>query len=107
MTVGKLGSMVLLLQASVLAVLLIACANVANLQLARVLARRRELAVRAALGAPGLRLARLVLIESLVLAVAGALAGLLLAFGGLALVQRARTGLVRARVSSSSSTRRC
>ena len=86
-TVGKLGSMVLLLQASVLAVLLIACANVANLQLARVLARRRELAVRAALGAPGLRLARLVLIESLVLAVAGALAGLLLAFGGLALVQ--------------------
>ena len=86
MAVGKLGPMVLLLQASVLAVLLIACANVANLQLARVLARRRELAVRAALGAPGLRLARLVLIESLVLAVAGALAGLLLAFGGLALV---------------------
>ena len=85
--VGNLEPMVLLLQASVLAVLLIACANVANLQLARVSGRRRELAVRAALGAPGARLARLVLIESFVLAVVGALAGLLVAFGGLALVR--------------------
>jgi predicted permease len=86
-SVGNLESTVLFLQASVLAVLLIACANVANLQLARVAARRRELAVRAALGAPGLRLARLVLVESLTLAVAGALVGLLLAVGGLDLVR--------------------
>jgi len=86
-SVGNLEPTVLLLQAGVLAVLLIACANVANLQLARVAARRRELAVRAALGAPGLRLARLVLIESLALAVAGALGGLLLAVGGLELVR--------------------
>jgi predicted permease len=87
LAVGNLEPMVLLLQATVLAVLLIACANVANLQLARVAARRRELAVRAALGAPGLRLARLVLIESLVLALAGALAGLMLAAVGLELVR--------------------
>jgi predicted permease len=85
--VGSLESMVYLLQATVLAVLLIACANVANLQLARVATRRRELAVRTALGAPGGRLARLVLVESLLLALAGALAGLLLATGGLELVR--------------------
>jgi predicted permease len=85
--VGALASMVYLLQATVLAVLLIACANVANLQLARVATRRRELAVRTALGAPGARLARLVLIESFLLALAGALAGLLLASGGLELVR--------------------
>ena len=98
--------MVLLLQASVLAVLLIACANVANLQLARVLARRRELAVRAALGAPGLRLARLVLIESLVLAVAGALAGLCSRSAASRWCMRS-DWTCPVRVSSSSSTRRC
>ena len=85
--VGSLEPMVLLLQAGVLAVLVIACANIANLQLARVAARRRELAVRAALGAQTRRLGRLVVIESLVLALAGALAGLLLAVGGLSLVR--------------------
>jgi predicted permease len=85
--VGNLASMVWLLQATVLAVLLIACANVANLQLGRVLARRKELAVRAALGAGLRRLARLVLAESLVLALAGAAAGLLVALAGLELVR--------------------
>jgi predicted permease len=85
-SVGGFEPMVLLLQASVLAVLLVACANVANLQLARVAARRRELAVRAALGAQGVRLARLVVIESLALALLGALGGLFLAMGGLQLV---------------------
>jgi predicted permease len=85
--VGPLEPMVYLLQATVVAVLLIACANVANLQLARVAARRKELAVRTALGAPGARLARLVLIESFLLALAGALAGLLLAAAGLELVR--------------------
>jgi predicted permease len=86
-SVGNLEPTVLLLQAGVLAVLLIACANVANLQLARVAARRRELAVRAALGAQGRRLARLVLIESAALAMTGAAAGLLLALGGLDVVR--------------------
>jgi predicted permease len=81
--VGDLERMVLILQASVLAVLLIACANVTNLQLARMASRRRELAVRAALGAGQLRLAVLVLVENLVLALAGAALGLLLAHAGL------------------------
>ncbi len=79
--------MLLMLQAIVLAVLLIACANVANFQLARIAARRKELAVRAALGADGRRLARLVLVESFAIALTGAAVGLLLALGGLELVR--------------------
>jgi predicted permease len=87
MAVGDLEQMLLILQAIVLAVLLMACANVANLQLARTAARRKELAVRAALGADSRRLARLVMIESLVLALAGAVAGLAVTYGGLELVR--------------------
>ncbi|MEO8466363.1 MAG: ABC transporter permease [Gammaproteobacteria bacterium] len=85
--VGNLESMLLILQASVLAVLLIACANVANLQLARVAERRKELAMRAALGAGARRLIHLVLAESMTLALLGALAGVVLAAGGLELVR--------------------
>jgi len=85
--VGDLEQILVLLQAVVLAVLLIACANVANLQLARTTARRRELSVRAALGASQPRLATLVVVESLVLALMGAGAGLVLGQGGIALVR--------------------
>ena len=85
--VGDLEPMLLLLQGIVLAVLLIACANVANLQLARLTARRKEIAIRAALGAARARLARLVLLETLVLASVGAAGGIVLALGGLELVR--------------------
>ncbi len=69
-------------------VLLVACANVANLLLARGVRRRRELAVRAGLGAGRRRLARLLLVESLALAVAGGVAALFIALWGGSLVRR-------------------
>ena len=69
----------LALQGAVLTLMLIACANIANLLLAKSSSRRREMAVRAALGANTGQLARLLLVESLVLGLAGGICGLALA----------------------------
>jgi len=74
---------------TVVLVLIIACANVANLLLARASTRMRDLAIRTAMGASRLRVVRQVLAEAIVLAVAGATGGLAIAWVGITLFDRA------------------
>ena len=84
--VGRFESTLYTVLAAVGLLLLIGCGNVANLMLARATSRAKEFALRAALGAGRARLVRLLLVESLVLAIGGAALGVLVAWGGLKLI---------------------
>jgi predicted permease len=84
--VGELGKVLWVLMGSIGVVLLIACANVANLLLVRAEGRQRELAIRVALGASSSQIARELLVESVFLGMLGGVAGLGLAYAALRLL---------------------
>ncbi len=84
--IGDVGPTLWVLMATIVLVLLMACANVANLLLVRAESRRQEFAIRAALGAKWTRVARALLVESMMLALAGGALGLAGAYAGLRLL---------------------
>jgi putative ABC transport system permease protein len=86
--VGNVGNMLWVVMATIGIVLVIACANIANLLLVRAEERRQEFAIRAALGAGRGRMAREIFVESFTLAAMGGAVGLALAYGGLALLAK-------------------